>query len=73
MRPSLVFAIAIMFRCRTFTENPKQHLLSRLQHGKKCSTRQVSMTLSLAFLAPDLVRAAVDGRLPRGVGVEPAS
>jgi site-specific DNA recombinase len=28
------------------------------------------MTISLAFLAPDLVRAAVEGRLPRGVGVE---
>jgi hypothetical protein len=24
------------------------------------------MTISLAFLAPDLVRAAVEGRLPRG-------
>ena len=27
------------------------------------------MTISLAFLAPDLVRAAVEGRLPRGLGV----
>ncbi len=24
------------------------------------------MTLSLAFLAPDLVKAAIDGNLPRG-------
>jgi site-specific DNA recombinase len=37
---------------------------------QKCSTRQVNMTISLAFLAPDLVRAAVEGRLPRGIGVE---
>jgi site-specific DNA recombinase len=37
---------------------------------QKCSVRQVNMTISLAFLAPDLVRAAVEGRLPRGVGVE---
>jgi DNA invertase Pin-like site-specific DNA recombinase len=37
---------------------------------QKCSTRQVNMTLSLAFLAPDLMRAAVEGRLPRGIGVE---
>jgi site-specific DNA recombinase len=36
----------------------------------KCSVRQVNMTISLAFLAPDLVRAAVEGRLPRGIGVE---
>src|SRR5258708_9417295 len=37
---------------------------------QKCSSRQVHMTLSLAFLAPDLVQAAVEGRLPRGIGVE---
>jgi hypothetical protein len=34
-----------------------------------CSQRHVERTISLAFLAPDLVQAAVDGRLPRGVGV----
>jgi site-specific DNA recombinase len=37
---------------------------------QKCSVRQVNMTISLAFLAPDLVKAAVKGRLPRGIGVE---
>jgi DNA invertase Pin-like site-specific DNA recombinase len=35
----------------------------------KCSIRQVNMTISLAFLAPKLVKAAVEGRLPRGIGV----
>jgi site-specific DNA recombinase len=35
----------------------------------KCSIRQVNMTISLAFLAPELVQAAVEGRLPRGIGV----
>jgi site-specific DNA recombinase len=35
----------------------------------KCSIRQVNMTISLAFLAPDLVKAAVEGRLPCGIGV----
>jgi site-specific DNA recombinase len=34
-----------------------------------CSKRHVSMTISLAFPAPSLVKAAVDGRLPRGIGV----
>jgi site-specific DNA recombinase len=37
---------------------------------QKCSVRQVNTTISLAFLAPDLVKAAVEGRLPRGIGVE---
>jgi DNA invertase Pin-like site-specific DNA recombinase len=35
----------------------------------RCSVRQVNMTISLAFLAPDLVKAAVEGRLPRGIGI----
>jgi site-specific DNA recombinase len=37
---------------------------------EKRSVRQVNMTISLAFLAPNLVKAAVEGRLPRGIGVE---
>ena len=36
---------------------------------EKCSVRKVNMTISLAFLAPDLVKAAIEGRLPRGMGV----
>ncbi|MDI1342533.1 MAG: recombinase family protein [Pseudolabrys sp.] len=36
---------------------------------ESCTIRQVNMTISLAFLAPDLVNAAIDGRLPRGVGI----
>jgi site-specific DNA recombinase len=34
-----------------------------------CSVRRVNMMISLAFLAPDLVKAAIDGRLPHGMGV----
>ena len=34
-----------------------------------CSVRKVNMTISLAFLAPDLIKAAIDGRLPHGMGV----
>jgi site-specific DNA recombinase len=34
-----------------------------------CSVRKVNMTISLAFLAPDLVKAAIEGILPRGMGV----
>ena len=31
--------------------------------------RKVNMMISLAFLAPDLVKAAIDGHLPHGSGV----
>jgi site-specific DNA recombinase len=36
---------------------------------EKCSLRHVNRTITLAFLAPTLVRAAAEGRLPRGIGV----
>jgi len=36
---------------------------------ESCSARKVNMTISLAFLSPALVKAALEGRLPRGVGV----
>jgi hypothetical protein len=37
---------------------------------ERCSLRHVNMTLSLAFLSPVLAKAAVEGRLPRGIGLE---
>jgi site-specific DNA recombinase len=36
---------------------------------ENCSIRRVNKTISLAFLAPPLVKAAIDGRLPRGMGI----
>jgi site-specific DNA recombinase len=44
--------------------------IEQIATRQKCSVRQVNITISLAFLAPDLVKAAVEGRLPRGIGVE---
>jgi hypothetical protein len=44
--------------------------LEQIATREKCSVRHVNMTISLAFLAPELVSAAVEGRLPRGIGVE---
>jgi hypothetical protein len=32
--------------------------------------RSIRMTLSLAFVAPPIVAAAIEGRLPRGFGVK---
>jgi len=37
---------------------------------EQCTVRQINLTLSLAFLAPPLVKAAVEGRLPRGINIE---
>jgi site-specific DNA recombinase len=37
---------------------------------ENCSVRQINMTISLASLAPNLGKAAIEGRLPRGIGVE---
>ena len=34
-----------------------------------CSPRKINKTISLAFLAPDLVKAAIEGKLPHGMGV----
>jgi hypothetical protein len=34
---------------------------------ERCSVRKVNMTISLAFLTPDLIKASVDGALPRGI------
>jgi hypothetical protein len=44
-------------------------------HGMRDQTRaprivRFDRSISLAFLAPNLVKAAVEGRLPRGVGIE---
>jgi site-specific DNA recombinase len=41
-----------------------------LARRERCTVRQVNLTLSLAFLAPQLVKAAVEGRLPRGINIE---
>jgi site-specific DNA recombinase len=41
----------------------------RIAEREKCSVRKVNMTISLSFLAPDLVKAAIEGRLPHGMGV----
>jgi site-specific DNA recombinase len=41
----------------------------RIAAREKCSVRKVNMTISLAFLAPSLIKAAIDGRLPQGMGV----
>jgi site-specific DNA recombinase len=36
---------------------------------ERCSPRKINKTISLAFLAPELVKAAIEGKLPHGMGV----
>jgi site-specific DNA recombinase len=49
--------------------DPRQTLESlALREGK--TNRSIRMTLSLAFLAPHIVKAAIEGRLPRGYGLK---
>ncbi len=43
--------------------------INELAEREQRSERSVRMTLSLAFLDPAIVKAAVEGRLPRGYGV----
>ena len=69
-RARLVSAIARGRRWLDDVISGRVTTVAELCAREKCSVRQVNMTISLAFLAPDLVRAAVEGRLPRGIGVE---
>jgi site-specific DNA recombinase len=43
--------------------------VEQIAQRETCSIRQVNRTITLAFLAPALVQASIDGRLPRGIGV----
>jgi len=56
------------------------HWLDELQKGRVadtqtlaeregCSERSIRLTLSLAFVAPDIIQAALDRKLPRGFGL----
>jgi site-specific DNA recombinase len=69
-RARLVSAIARGRRWLDDVVSGRVTTVAELCSREKCSVRQVNMTISLAFLAPNLVKAAVEGRLPRGIGVE---
>jgi hypothetical protein len=69
-RARLVSAIARGRRWLDDVVSSRVTTVAQLCTREKCSVRQVNMTISLAFLAPNLVKAAVEGRLPRGIGIE---
>lgn len=43
--------------------------IAAIASRESCSGRHVVRTVSLAFLAPDIVQAAIEGTLPRPIGV----
>ena len=49
--------------------DPRQTIESLAAREGK-TERSIRMTLSLAFVAPPIVKAAIEGRLPRGFGVK---
>jgi site-specific DNA recombinase len=69
-RAQLVSAIARGRRWLDDVVSGRMTTVAELCARENCSVRQVNMTISLAFLAPNLVKAAIEGRLPRGIGIE---
>ena len=51
------------------TDLGSPHYWRGIAEREGCSVRKVNMTILLAFLAPDLVKAAIAGRLPYGMGI----
>ncbi len=68
-RASLVKAIAKGRRWLDELTAGRLQDLTQIATREGCSVRKVEMTISLAFLAPDLIKAAIEGRLPRAIGV----
>jgi hypothetical protein len=69
MRAHLVHAIATRRRWVEELISGKVTGLEELAKWQRCSPRAVRMTLNLAFLAPPLVKAAIEGTLPQGCGL----
>src|SRR5260370_237920 len=63
-RARLVSAIARGRRWLDDVVSGRVTTIAELCAREKCSVRQVNMTISLAFLAPNLVKASVESRLP---------
>ena len=68
-RPRLVSAIARGRRWLDELVSGSITSTEQIALRERCSIRHVNMTISLAFLAPKLVRAGVAGRLPRGINI----
>lgn len=72
-RAVLLRWIAIGKRCVAELERGRFIDLDQLAERHGCSRRHVERMIDYAFLAPDLVKAIADGRLPRGVSARALS
>jgi len=68
-RARLVSAIGRSRRWLRQLQDGSAASTAEIAKSEKYTLRQVNLTLSLAFLSPRLVEAAVAGRLPRGIGI----
>jgi site-specific DNA recombinase len=68
-RTKLLSAVAKGRRWLDEIVSGKVEGIEAIAAGEGVSERSARMGLSLAFLAPDIVQAAVNGTLPRGLGV----
>jgi hypothetical protein len=68
-RATLINAIARGRRWMGELVDNRNATAETIARREGCSARKVTMTISLAFLSPALVKAALDGKLPRGIGV----
>src|SRR5271170_7012709 len=69
-RAILIEALGDAHRWLTELLSDPRQTLESLSSREGKSDRSVRMTLSLAFLAPDIIKVAVEGRMPRGFGLK---
>jgi hypothetical protein len=69
-RAILIEALGNAYRWLVELQSDPRQTLETLGLREGKSERSIRMTVSLAFLAPDIVEAAVEGRLPRGYGLK---
>jgi site-specific DNA recombinase len=69
-RAILIEALGNAHRWLDELQSDPRKTLETLASWEGKSERSIRMTVSLAFLAPDIVKAAVEGRLPRGYGLK---
>ena len=68
-RAGLVEALRCAHRWLDELLNDPRRSIETIAAREGKTERSIPMTLSLAFLAPDIAKAAIDGRLPRSFGV----